>query len=259
MELTWFRSGSGTRFVGDHLGPFEAGDLVLMGSHLPHYWHTRDDSSGLSIQWHFPAGHPFWLFPEHRELMGLFKRASRGLSFSGAAAREAARQMQELTTTRSAAKLGAFIRLLSDLHAAPENERAALSGQSFSLPGNSSQQGAISSAVSHLIHHFREEVRIEDLLRLTHMGRTTFARQFKRHSGHTFSEFLNHLRLQAACRELEQGDRSILDISIDCGFTQISFFNRLFRRQMGCSPRDFRKNSRQTLLSNSGRSTKPDR
>lgn len=246
MELTWFRSGSGTRFVGDHLGSFEAGDLVLLGAHLPHYWHTRDASSGLSIQWHFPVDHPFWLFPENRELSDLFKQAGRGLRFSGESARQAARQMQTLSDSRSIAKLGAFLQLLSDLHDAPEHEKIELSKQSFRLPGDSSQQGAISTAMSHLIHHFREEIRIEDLLKLTHMSRTTFARQFKRHSGQPFSEFLNRLRLQAACRELEHGDRSILDISIDCGFTQVSFFNRLFRRQMGCSPRDFRKNSRLT-------------
>jgi AraC-like DNA-binding protein len=90
------------------------------------------------------------------------------------------------------------------------------------------------------VAHYREEVRLEDVLKLTHLSRPTFARQFKKHSGRTLSEFLNHLRLQAACRELVESDRSVLEIALRCGFTQVSFFNRLFRRVMKCSPTGYR-------------------
>jgi AraC-like DNA-binding protein len=81
---------------------------------------------------------------------------------------------------------------------------------------------------------------LSDLLELAAMSRPTFARQFKQHSGRTFSEIVNGLRLQAACAELSQGTRPILDIALGCGFTQISFFNRLFRRNMACSPTEYR-------------------
>ncbi len=81
---------------------------------------------------------------------------------------------------------------------------------------------------------------MEDVLALTGLSRPTFARQFKKHSGRTFSEFLNRLRLQAACRELLESGRSVLEIALGCGFTQVSFFNRLFRRLQKCSPTEYR-------------------
>jgi AraC-like DNA-binding protein len=251
MELTWFAHGEGTRFIGDHIGPFRAGDLVLLGENLPHYWHTRGASQGLSIQWHFPESHPLWAFPEALPLGGLFLKAGRGLRITGETAAVVTRWMHDLSDTSGVQQLGLFLTLLSRILAAPGSETESLSRHSFALSDESNYQSAIAGAVRHLIAHFREEVRIEDLLLVTDMSRATFARQFKKHSGKTFSEFLNQLRLQAACRELCESDRSVLDLSMASGFSQLSFFNRLFRRELGCSPTEYR-NKAHRKASNSG-------
>lgn len=244
MELTLFREGQGTRFVGDHIGAFEAGDLVLLGSKLPHYWHTRGHSGGLSVQWHFPEGHPFWAFPETLPLRGIFERAGHGLRLSGLTAARVGALMNEMVSVHGVEQLSLLLRVLAMIDAAPEKERARLSARSFALAAESHYQQAISKAVRHLIASFREQVRLEDVLILTGMSRPTFARQFKKHSGKTLSEFLNHLRLQAACRELVESDRSVLEIALGSGFTQVSFFNRLFRRLQKCSPTDYRARRR---------------
>lgn len=244
MELTWFREGQGTRFVGDHIGAFEPGDLVLLGSKLPHYWHTRGASAGISVQWHFPEGHPFWAFPETLPLLQLFERAGNGLRLSGGTAARVAEMMQELPRTRGVEQLALLLRILALVDAAPERERGRLSMRSFTLAAESHYQQAISNAMRHLIARFREPVRLEEVLEITGLSRPTFARQFKKHSGRTFSEFLNRLRLQAACRELLDSDRSVLEIALGCGFSQISFFNRLFRRLQKCSPTEFRARQR---------------
>ncbi|MES2596801.1 MAG: AraC family transcriptional regulator [Verrucomicrobiota bacterium] len=244
MELTLFREGQGTRFVGDHIGAFEAGDLVLLGSKLPHYWHTRGHSGGLSVQWHFPEGHPFWAFPETLPLRGLFERAGHGLRLSGLTAARVGSLMNEMISVQGVEQLSLLLRVLAVIHAAPEKERARLSARSFALAAESHYQQAISKAVRHLLASFREQVRLEDVLIITGMSRPTFARQFKKHSGKTLSEFLNHLRLQAACRELVESDRSVLEIALGSGFTQVSFFNRLFRRLQKCSPTEYRARRR---------------
>lgn len=241
MELTLFTSGGGTRFVGDHMGPFAAGDLVLLGERLPHYWHTRGPSSGVSIQWHFPQSHPLWAFPETLSFADLFKRADRGLRFSGATSRDASALLQEITRSSGASQLSLLLRLLARMAEAPQNERSILSVRSFSLSAESHYQQAIARSIRHLIANFRDAVRLEDLLKLTGLSRPTFARQFKQHAGRTFSGFLNRLRLHAACRELAESSRSILEIALACGFTQISFFNRLFRRTYDCSPTEYRR------------------
>ena len=244
MELTLFTQGEGTRFVGDDIGSFAAGDLVLLGENLPHYWHTKGRSSGISVQWHFPESHPFWAFPENFGLADLFKLANRGLHISGRTAIEVTALLQQLTRGIGAEQLASLLRTLARLAAAPGSDRRLISARSFALSAGSLHQDAMAKAVRYLIANFREAVRLEALLLLTGMSRATFARQFKKHSGRTFSEFLNRLRLQAACRELDKSERSILDIALASGFTQVSFFNRIFRRLMRSSPSAYRAKCR---------------
>lgn len=241
MELTLFTSGNGTRFVGDHIGNFVAGDLVLLGEKLPHYWHTQGASRGISVQWHFPVTHPFWTFPENLALVEFFKSAGRGLRFSGETAAEISLLMQQLTKCQGVEQLATLLRLLARLANAPSGERQFLSLRSFALSAESDYQPAIAKAVRYLVANFREKINLDDLLKITRLSRSTFARQFKIHSGHSFSEFVNRLRAQATCRELRESDRAVMDIALNCGFTQVSFFNRLFRRLHGCSPTEYRE------------------
>lgn len=245
MELTLFREGQGTRFVGDHIGAFEAGDLVLLGGKLPHYWHTRGHSGGVSVQWHFPEDHPFWAFPETLPLRALFDQSGQGLRLSGLTAARVGALMNEMIGVQGVEQLALLLRVLAIIDAAPAKERARLSVRSFALAAESHYQQAISRALRHVIAHFREPVRLEDVLQVSGLSRPTFARQFKKHSGKTLSEFLNHLRLQAACRELVESDLGVLEIALGCGFTQVSFFNRLFRRLQKCSPTEYRARRRE--------------
>ena len=240
MELTLLTAGGGTRFVGDHISSFGAGDLVLLGENLPHYWHTNGNSAGISVQWHFPPSHPFWSFPEMLSFAPLFQSAERGLRFTGRTAAAATVVLHDITRIDGAGRLALLLRLLTLMADAPAQDRSVLSAGSFVLPTESRYQESIRKAMRHLIAHFREEIRLEEILRITGLSRPTFARQFKRHSGRTFSEFLNRLRLQAACRELGESHRSVLDIALGSGFTEVSFFNRIFRRVLKCSPTQYR-------------------
>jgi len=244
MELTLFTSGKGTRFVGDNIESFRIGDLVLLGEKLPHYWHTQGASSGLSVQWYFPESHPFWAFPENAPLAALFKKAGRGLQLEARVAREVSGLMVALSSCTGTQQLGGLLNLLGRISQVTEAQARFLSARSFALSPESQHQQAIASAVRYLVANYREEVRLDSVLQLTGMSKPTFARQFKQHSGRTFSEFINGLRLQAACLDLSQSTRSILDISLACGFSQISFFNRLFRRSLQCSPSEYRARAR---------------
>ncbi|MBC7981075.1 MAG: helix-turn-helix domain-containing protein [Armatimonadetes bacterium] len=240
MELTLFLAGGGTRFVGDHIGAFGAGDLVLLGEGLPHYWNAEGESAGISLQWNFPRGHSFWNFPESQLLNEVFRRAGRGILVTGKTEKNLASRMGEIVNGSGIGRLGMLLGLFGALAEMPTRTMKQLSVKPFSLEVGSSYQRAIGEAMRYLVANFREELRLEELLKITAMSRPTFSRQFRNHTGRSFSEFLLKLRLEAACRELLETKKTVLEISYASGFGQISFFNRSFRKSMGCSPSEFR-------------------
>jgi AraC-like DNA-binding protein len=242
--LSLIQRGSGTRFVADHIELFDSGDLVLIGSNVPHYWHQHGESAGLSLQWEFPMEHGIWSFGEAvAPLRTLAAKAQRALHLRGETARAAAAMMAELQHLSGLPRLVLFLKLLAALAVAPDGEMRPLAARPFALDGTAEQQDAIQRAVSYILAHYREPVRLEALHSLTGMSRATFARQFSRHAGKPFSTFLNQVRLQAVCRALRETAEPISAIAFSHGFNQLSFFNRLFRREFGCNPGAFRVNS----------------
>jgi AraC-like DNA-binding protein len=244
MELTQFTAGEGIRFVGDHIAPFAAGEVVLLGQNLPHHWHTRGPSSGLSLQWRFPAGHAFWSFPETFPLASLFQTSGRGMRYTGKTAAEVSRILNAMESADSPERLGLLLRLFARLVSAKEKDQSFLSKRSFSFPVDTHHRQAVSEAVRYLLAHFREEIRLPEVLDVVHMSKPTFARQFRKHSGKSFSEFLTQIRLRAACQELEGTDRPVLEIALANGFSHVSFFNRVFRRILHSTPTCYREKGR---------------
>lgn len=241
IELICFETGGGTRFVGDHIGSFEAGDVVLLGSNVPHTWQTRGATSGWAIQWYFPPEHPFWGFPETQELNAHFAEAGRGIRYRGSAAERIAALFPQMAAAESAGRLGSLIQLLAVTAGAAAREREFLSSRRLSPSAESGHQDAVRVAVRFLLANFREEIRLEQLLAATGLSKSTFSRRFRRHAGRTVSEFLQEVRLEAACRDLASTTKPISEIAHGSGFSEISFFNRLFRRARGCTPSLYRR------------------
>lgn len=144
--------------------------------------------------------------------------------------------MQDLSGVAEFARLAAFFHLLSVLATAKPRDLRPLSQRPFFISGTAEQQ----DAVSYIIAHYREPVRLPSLLRLTGMSRATFARQFKPHAAKPFPTFLNQVRLQAGCRALRDTADPVGAVAFNHGFNQLSFFNRLFRREFGRSPSAYR-------------------
>lgn len=256
-ELTLLQHGAGTRFVADSIELFDAGDLVLIGTNVPHYLHQDGSSAGISIQWDLPREHGVWTLREASPLHKLAESARRGLHITGPTADIIRRQMDELVRLGGLARVAVFLHILARLAEAPAGDIRPLATVPFSLSGRAAHQEAMRDAVSYILSQYRESVYLPELLRLTGMSRATFARQFRQHTGKTFAAFVNQVRLQAVCRALRDSTENVSSIALNHGFNQLSFFNRLFRRELGVSPKDYRAKQQDLSLTTEAFDTSP--
>lgn len=109
---------------------------------------------------------------------------------------------------------------------------------------NFTQNSPISPAITYINNHFSESISIKELATLCHMSTSTFHSNFEKLIQRTPSEYLRHIRLEYACELLYSTEKSILDISLECGFSSVSNFNRYFRKVYKKSPREWRNNRR---------------
>jgi AraC-like DNA-binding protein/mannose-6-phosphate isomerase-like protein (cupin superfamily) len=240
MELTLFRTGTASRFIGDQVTRFSAPDLVLIGSGVPHYWYADASTSGISLQWNFLDQHPLWSLSEFAELTALQRLADRGIRIIGSTGSLVQQVMGDLEHSRGVARLGCFFRILGYLGSAPPADLQPLATRPYSLHNAAGNTVGIRRALHYALAHFREETHLKEVIGLTGMTKATFSRQFKQHFGWSYTDFVNHLRLQAACRDLSETEKPITEIAYESGFGQLTFFYRFFRREIGSTPKAFR-------------------
>jgi AraC-like DNA-binding protein len=240
VELTLVTKGQGTRFVGDHIEPFSAPDLVLLGSQLPHYWSGLRESSGFALQFHFPVEHPLWRLSEMEGLRKLWTRARRGLHFSAVQAERVTDLMELLPMMPSAARLGILLQILGELNAVPASEVHSLSFNELTVEEGARHEKSIQSVICYLLGSYTEPVSFAEVLRISGMSKPTLARQFRQYTGRTVMEFLAYVRLDQAVQRLRSTDQDISSIAFAVGFNNLSHFHRMFRKTHRCSPREFR-------------------
>ncbi len=247
FELTFIISGSGKRIVGDSIEPFVAGDLVLLGSDLPHTWNSENNNiaseSCKAVVFQF--SHKILTdlineFPEFEGIRRLLNIAHRGISFHGEQALAIGNKMLKLSKSNSLEKLTRFWLILDNLGKS-SNYRLLASGNYVSSL-NKYNVERINTVFTFVSGHFAENIPLQKVADIAHMTQTSFCRFFKLITGETFTEYLNNFRISRACVMLTaEQDKSILQVAFDSGFRSSTHFNRMFYKQKGCSPSDFRK------------------
>ena len=89
--------------------------------------------------------------------------------------------------------------------------------------------------------HYSEPVCVADAAALCQCSPNHFMRWFRQMTGQTFIIFLREYRLNAAAEALRTTEDTILSISEQCGFENLSYFNREFKAHFGMTPREYRK------------------
>jgi AraC-like DNA-binding protein len=251
-QLTLAIKGQGHRLVGDHLGALTDGDVVFVGANLPHVWHQAADAvEGVhAIIVRFDesfVGAEFMSKPEMVEVARLLKRAVRGFALHGAARQEVAGRLERLAEQRGLQRLVELLAILARLAEAAPEELEVLASPAYEPSLRTGDQDRMERVCAYLHRHYTEKIERRELAALAHLSEGAFSRFFSSRTGRTVPQYVNELRVGRACRLLlEQGERTVSDIALDCGFENLANFNRRFLSAKGLSPSAFRRQSRAT-------------
>lgn len=244
-ELHLMVASSGKAFVGDYIGYFQPGHLVLTGPRLPHNWISLDLPEGgiaqrdLVIQFsHGPIAQAAEHMPELAEVLPLLERARNGIEFFGLSERATA-HWHKVKETGGLARLGAFCEFLGDL--ARCTDYRLLSHAQLQSVDDAAELDQIDAIVSRITDNLAQPLSAGELAAELGMSESRFSRFFRRATGNTFTDFVNQVRINRACQLLMESDRFITHICYEVGFNNIANFNRRFLDVKGMTPREFRR------------------
>jgi AraC-like DNA-binding protein len=250
FELTMTLNSRGQRFIGDHIGAYDDGDLVLVGPNLPHSWCSAEkiDARAPHValvmwflpQWTAPLG---GVFTEFRAVAAMLARAQTGLQFAAATAASARPLIEELFTLPPDERLIQLLRVLALLSRDTEAEPLA-SPLALPAPDKPVDRGRIDRVLDHVHRHYAEKLTIDALADIAALSPSGLHRLFLRHTGQSVTSYLARLRIGAACALLSGGTRPIAMIADDVGYDSLANFNRQFKAQRSVTPRQYRQRFR---------------
>ena len=244
-ELHLITTTSGKAFVGDWIGPFEPGHLVLCGSGLPHNWISLDDlpeegvtKRDLVIQFQYaPIENARHSIPELTELMPLLERARFGVEFFGFQNGE--EYWRKVKSAKGLRRLTAFLELMSEL--TRWTDYRLLSSVQMQGGENDAELEQIIAIVNRITENVSQSITAAEVAADLGMSESRFSRFFRRATGNTFTDFVNRVRINRACQLLMSSDRYITNICYEVGFNNVANFNRRFQEIKGVTPSEFRK------------------
>ncbi|AUC23907.1 AraC family transcriptional regulator [Cellulophaga sp. 20_2_10] len=238
-ELTFIEKSSGTKFIGDYVGPFEEGELVLVRTNVPHCWKNNSiintGCSSIVIQWNTGI---YAKVPEMESVFKMLKAASKGILFTKENASEVFTLLKELLTlegTELYLKFQNILVLLSRF------EYRELSEKSFIDDLPSEYSSRIRKVHDYVESHYHKKIQLKELADLVNMSEQSFSRFFNKIMGRPFFTFLNQYKINMAKRMLMDTDWSVREICFACGYESVPFFHRQFKKFTNNTPSFYKR------------------
>lgn len=243
VQITLAIRSNGYRIVGDNISPLRDGDLVLLGSEVPHVWQQDElrENAVEAVVLRFSEdflGREFLARPEMAPVVKLLQRARRGLEVPGKTRREVTERLRALPSATGLNRVIALLGVLDVLANASDLKPLASAGFRPQLDATDSDR--MGRILRHIQTHLTDEIARDDVARIASLSAGAFSRYFKSRTGKTLPEYVNELRIGRSCRFLVESDAPVTEIALDCGFQNLANFNRWFRKVTGTVPRDYR-------------------
>ncbi|WP_028123377.1 AraC family transcriptional regulator [Epilithonimonas tenax] len=239
IELVCVVSGNGNRHVGYHKSNFTDGDLVLIGSNVPHSGfgiNSVDPHEEIVLQFR----QDIITFPQEVEeihsLNRLVSQAQLGIMFSPQVKLQILPKLYEILQTESSKRYFILLNILFEL--AESKDYVLLNKEIMPHTVISKNKERLQTIFTYVEKNYDKEIDINDIANLVNLTLPAFCNFFKKTTKITFTDFINQYRIDKACNLIIQG-KSISESCYDTGYNSISYFSRTFKKYMGKTPTEF--------------------
>lgn len=248
-QLFLVRKGSGTRFIGDSVKPYKAGDITFTGPNLPHLWRSENEqeqekniawSEGVVIYFHEDfLGENLLQTDETIRLRQLFHKSLRGMEFSGLTASKLQKLMLDLVQLDGFEGILHLLKILDFISQTKEYRLLASPGYTNTLREADTER--MFRVYAYVMKNFKRKMALADLAALTNMTPSSFSRYFKLHANKSFSEFVSEIRIGHACKLLIEKKMNVSQACYESGFQTLSNFNKQFKTITHRTPLAYKK------------------
>jgi len=246
IQLTLIKESNGTLIAGDYVGPFHAGDVFVIGGNQSHVFRNDEKffskkSRAVAITIFFDEttfGKNFWLLEEMKSLQQFLKTSSGGFRITGKKKKLLAEKLSLVVNADGIDRLIIFLEILKILGSRKEMQplsKTIIQRNIKSYDGN-----RLNKVIEFTFKEFQRQITLKEVSALANLSPEAFCKYFKTRTRRTYINFLNEIRINHACRLLTE-DKSIAGICFDCGFTNLSNFNRIFKKVKKMSPGEWRR------------------
>ncbi|HHS9959652.1 TPA: AraC family transcriptional regulator [Klebsiella pneumoniae] len=222
--------------------PYHTGDVFIFGSNIPHEFITdshclRATSSVVQFSPHC-LGESFFSLPETKTLQNLFNRSQYGIKIADTPPK-LRQSIEKVISKQGVDKVVSLITLLQYLN---DYAHIQFISQQSLYRIKIKDEHKINAVLNWLDDNYaQQDICLDEMASFIHMSKQAFCRCFKKNTGQTFIEHLTRLRINKAMELLNMDERSITDIALDVGFSNISNFNRTFKALQKTTPSEYRR------------------
>lgn len=243
IQISYIANGEGNILVGDTITGYQKGNVVVLGSNLPHVFRSEINTGETSVMMTLffttnSFGNNFFDLPEFKTLEPFFAAIKNGFKVEQIS-QKTADQFKKL---RNASEFDRFLIFFKIIKSICHYERIALSNFIYDKPFTDREGKRMQLVFDYVMTNYQRDISLEEIASLSNMTKNAFCRYFKLRTNKTFFQFLIDIRIERASKLLlKNRELSVIEIAELCGFNNISNFNRKFKELKKLSPLQYRK------------------
>ena len=247
-ELIWIIKSYGKLYAGNRIMNFTDGDMYFFGPGLAHCFYNEKSGANAEETAHAIVvqftedfmGKDFFNKPELRKIKKTLHEAHSGIKLINTD-QTLQSVFTQFSPDHNIKNLITLLQLLELFAAQPENNISYILSGPHKAIFNENDPSKIEAVFKYVLENFKSDVNSKKAASLACLNNAAFCRYFKRRTKKTFSQFVNDVRITHATGLLLEDDFNITEVGFECGYNNISYFNRQFKALMKKTPLEYRK------------------